>query len=87
MNEKKIWDSYNSLINSDDTDRIQKILTRYNLFKKTNGIPGDIVECGVFKGTSFLLFCKFLLQLCFRYDLKLYIRNPFFLACRRLWHL
>ena len=60
MNEKKIWDSYNSLINSDDTDRIQKILTRYNLFKKTNGIPGDIVECGVFKGTSFLLFCKFL---------------------------
>ena len=30
------------------------------MFKKSIEVPGDIVECGVFKGTSFLLFCKFL---------------------------
>jgi len=60
VNEKKIWDSYNNLVNSEDIGRLKKILVRYELFKKSIEVPGDIVECGVFKGTSFLLFCKFL---------------------------
>ena len=53
-NEKEIWDSYNNLLLSDDISRLRKIFARYELFKKTINIPGDIIECGVFKGVSFL---------------------------------
>lgn len=58
MNKKKLWDSYNKLFLSEDITRISKILSRYDLFKKTLKIPGDIVECGVFKGVSFLFWLK-----------------------------
>ena len=54
--DNKIWDNYNNLLLSNDISRIRKILARYELFKKTINIPGDIVECGVFKGTSLLRF-------------------------------
>ena len=37
-------------------DRISKFLTHYEAFKISNEIPGEIVECGVFKGTSFVRF-------------------------------
>ena len=56
--EKNIWDSYNNLLLSEDISRIRKILARYELFKKTINIPGDIVECGVFKGVSFMFWLK-----------------------------
>ena len=45
MDEKEIWDCYNGLLLSPDIDRIRKILVRYNLFKKSLDIPGDIIEC------------------------------------------
>ena len=51
-----IFEAYNFLIESEDTGRLKKIFARYELFKKTISIPGDIVECGVFKGTSFSRF-------------------------------
>ena len=57
-NEKEIWDSYNNLLLSDDISRLRKIFARYELFKKTINIPGDIIECGVFKGVSFLSWLK-----------------------------
>ena len=53
-----IWESYNNLLLSDDISRIRKTLARYELFKKTLHIPGDIVECGVFKGVSFMFWLK-----------------------------
>ncbi len=56
--ESNIWDSYNNLLLSEDISRIRKILSRYELFKKTLNIPGDIVECGVFKGVSFMFWLK-----------------------------
>ena len=37
-------------------DRISKFLTHYEAFKISKEIPGEIVECGVFKGTSFVRF-------------------------------
>tara|TARA_B000000557_G_C20748891_1_gene432008 strand:+ start:23 stop:679 length:657 start_codon:yes stop_codon:yes gene_type:complete len=58
MNNNKLWNSYNELFLSSDTQRISKIISRYELFKKTINIPGDIVECGVFKGVSFLFWVK-----------------------------
>ena len=56
--ESNIWDNYNNLLLSEDISRIRKILSRYELFKKTINIPGDIVECGVFKGVSFMFWLK-----------------------------
>lgn len=39
--------------------RLGKILTHYELFKIANGVPGDVIECGVFKGASFVRFAGF----------------------------
>ena len=58
IKEKKLWDNYNNLILSGDISRLRKMISRYELFKKTINIPGDIIECGVFKGVSFLFWIK-----------------------------
>ncbi len=58
INENKIWESYNNLFLSADVSRLRKIISRYELFKKTVNVPGDIIECGVFKGVSFLFWLK-----------------------------
>jgi hypothetical protein len=39
--------------------RIAKLLTQYELFKVASRVPGDIVECGVFKGASLCRFARF----------------------------
>ena len=39
-------------------DRLQKILARYELFKMLMDVPGDIVECGVFKGSGIFTWAK-----------------------------
>lgn len=39
--------------------RIKKLLVHYELFKMAVDLPGDIVECGVFKGASLSRFAKF----------------------------
>ncbi|WP_443643419.1 TylF/MycF/NovP-related O-methyltransferase [Candidatus Levibacter sp. Uisw_134_01] len=33
---------------------VQTLISRYELYKKVLNIPGDIVECGVYQGNSFL---------------------------------
>lgn len=58
--EHELWEAYNSLIISTETMRIQKLLARYELFKMTLDIPGDIVECGVFKGAGWMYWLKLL---------------------------
>lgn len=60
MDEDNIWDCYNGLLLSADTDRIRKLLTRYELFKQAMQVPGDIVECGVFKGAGAFYWLKLL---------------------------
>ena len=52
--DQELWNSYNNLLLSSDTDRIKKLLARYEVFKKAMKVPGDIVECGVFKGSGFM---------------------------------
>ena len=59
MNEE-IFDAYNFLLESNDVDRIKKILVRYELYKLSQNIPGDIIECGVFKGTGHIFWLKLL---------------------------
>ena len=58
--KNKIFDAYNNLITSNDVERIKKILARYELFKLSDKVPGDIVECGVFKGTGHIFWLKML---------------------------
>jgi len=41
-----------------DITRISKILVHYELYKRVAGLPGAIVECGVFKGVSLTLFTE-----------------------------
>ncbi len=42
-----------------NNDRISKLLIQYELFSMTKKIPGEIVECGVFKGTSLIRLATF----------------------------
>lgn len=56
----KIFKAYNALIESNDLERLKKILARYELYKLSENIPGDIIECGVFKGTGHIFWLKLL---------------------------
>jgi len=49
----------NAFYLTSDPRRLAKLLVHYELFKRAMDMPGDIVECGVFKGTSFSRFVKF----------------------------
>ena len=40
-------------------ERISKFLIHYEIFKKISKVKGDIVECGIFKGTSFVRLALF----------------------------
>ena len=51
---------YDQFLKDTDVDRLQKILSRYELFKKIINIPGDICECGVFKGAGIFTWVKLL---------------------------
>lgn len=55
-----LWDSYNTLLLSSDLSRIRKLLVRYDLFQRTLDVPGDIIECGVFKGAGLIYWAKLL---------------------------
>lgn len=41
-----------------------KAFTHYEVFKLVQDMPGDIVECGVYKGASLLSFARFLETFC-----------------------
>ena len=51
---------YDQFLKDTNVDRLQKILSRYELFKKIINIPGDICECGVFKGAGIFTWVKLL---------------------------
>jgi len=56
---KKAFEYENNFYLSCDTSRISKIIAQYELYKMTETVPGSIVECGIFKGTSFIRFAIF----------------------------
>ena len=53
-----IYDSFNNFIFSDDTRVLAKFIARTLLFDKIKNVPGDIIECGVFKGSGILSWLK-----------------------------
>ena len=57
LNQLQIYDQF---LKDTNVDRLQKILSRYELFKKIINVPGDICECGVFKGAGIFTWVKLL---------------------------
>lgn len=53
------WEHYNNFHMTCDTRQMNRILSHYELYKTIRDIPGEIVECGVFKGASFMRFAMF----------------------------
>src|SRR3989344_1051825 len=52
----KAWDYENGFYLSCDNSRFSKFLAHYELYKRILGLRGSLVECGVFKGASFVRF-------------------------------
>ena len=55
----KPWVYENGFYLTASTSRMAKMIAQYELFKLTLDVPGDVVECGVFKGASFARFAMF----------------------------
>jgi hypothetical protein len=55
----KQWEYENGFYLTSDNARLGKILAHYELYKMTKGLEGAIVECGIFKGASFVRFAGF----------------------------
>ncbi|HAC64375.1 MAG TPA: dTDP-6-deoxy-L-hexose 3-O-methyltransferase [Cyanothece sp. UBA12306] len=53
------WDYENGFYLTSHLTRLPKMLAHYELYKSIVNLPGSIVECGVFKGTSLIRFCTF----------------------------
>jgi hypothetical protein len=56
---EKCWDYENGFYLTSHVSRLSKMLAQYELYKSIVGLPGHIVECGVYKGASFLRFASF----------------------------
>jgi len=51
-------DLYDSFLANTDVSRLQKVLVRHALFQMSLDVPGDIVECGVYKGSGIYTWAK-----------------------------
>lgn len=55
---QKLFDSFNEFIMSSDSKIFNKLVARTSLYNLVKDVPGDIVECGVFKGSGLYTFLK-----------------------------
>ncbi|MCK4553849.1 UDP-4-amino-4,6-dideoxy-N-acetyl-beta-L-altrosamine transaminase [Candidatus Parcubacteria bacterium] len=58
--DQQSFDAYNEFMEKSYVDRFTKIFCRYDLFKLIKDIPGDIAECGVYKGQGVLFWARLL---------------------------
>jgi hypothetical protein len=57
-NDQILFDHFNSFIMSSDKRVFNKLIARAMLYDEVKDIPGDIVECGIFKGSGLYTFLK-----------------------------
>jgi hypothetical protein len=57
---QNIYDSYNNFIFSEDRNIFNKLYCKFYFYEKTKHLLGDVVECGVFKGSGVLAWLKIL---------------------------
>ncbi len=55
---QEFFDAFNKFMLSGDKKVFNKLIARTLLYNEVKDIPGDIVECGVFKGTGLYTFLK-----------------------------
>ena len=60
----KSWDYENGFYLTCGTQRLSKFMAHCELFKRTIDLPGEIVECGVFKGVSLMRWAHLRSMLC-----------------------
>ena len=53
---QEFFDAFNTFMISSDIKVFGKLLARALLYDKVKNIPGDIIECGVFKGDRIIYF-------------------------------
>jgi len=58
-NMEGAWEYENGFYLTSKASRINKFVAHWELFKLIKNISGDIIECGVFKGCSFIRFATF----------------------------
>ena len=59
IQEHEIWDSENIFYTKSNVSRLSGLIYHYEIYKKILNIPGEILECGVFKGISLIKFLTF----------------------------
>jgi hypothetical protein len=59
-NNQEVYESFNNFIFSDDRNLFNKLYSRIKFYEMTKECSGDIVECGVFKGSGLLSWLKIL---------------------------
>jgi hypothetical protein len=59
ISKDDVWNSENIYHLKTDITRIANLIDHYEFYKKIISLPGDVVECGVFKGTSLTRFLTF----------------------------
>ncbi len=74
---QEIYTAFNDFIFSSDIKVLGKLVARTLLAEETSRIPGDIVECGVYKGSGILTWLK-LKQILFPNALKKVIGFDYF---------
>jgi len=57
-NSQSFFDCFNSFIMNEDRRIFNKLIARSIIYDKIKDVPGDIVECGVFKGSGLYTFLK-----------------------------
>ena len=53
------WDYENGFYLTSHVTRIAKLLAHFELYKTIVGLPGHVIECGVYKGASLIRFATF----------------------------
>lgn len=67
-----VWEAENIFYLKSSPSRIAKLISHYELYKKILCLPGEIIECGVYKGASLLRFATFRMLLENNYSRKIY---------------